>query len=109
MLFLSCVFSIVSKRFMINSKKLFFQKIRAVPFRLVSRSFLTPTLDLSMMAGQQNFRHPHAFEVRRPRVMRIVEQAFRERLSSSRRFASQRAGYQSNDSINNDQRSRLAA
>src|SRR2546423_15587969 len=51
-----------------------FQKIGPIPLRLLFSSFAAPLGNLSMMTGQQNFRHAHSLKLRWSRVMRIIEQ-----------------------------------
>src|SRR5213080_5618310 len=118
MLLRNCVLSTLSKRFMINSNlnlavvsearasaraglpsltvrlltRYSFQKIRTIAFRLLQSSLATPARNLGVIAGQQNFGRPHAFELRRPCVVRIIQDAVRERFGSRRCLAAQRTG-----------------
>src|SRR5438270_929890 len=69
-----------------------FQKIRTIAFRLLQSSLATPARNLGVIAGQQNFGRPHAFELRRPCVVRIIQDAIRERFGGRRCLAAQRTG-----------------
>jgi hypothetical protein len=68
-------------------KNLSLQKIRPVLLRLFPRSLTAPARDLGMIAMQQNFRRAHPFELRRPRILRTIEHAVRERFIRRRRGA----------------------
>src|SRR5581483_9825130 len=90
------------------SDTLFFQKIWSILLCLLFSSFASPLRDLCMVTGKQNLGHFQTFEVRRPRVMRIVEQTLRERLRSRRRLAPQSPGNQSHNRINHHERRGLS-
>mgnify|MGYP003347520299 CR=1 FL=1 len=55
------------------------QQIRSPASRSQQRLLLTPARNRLMVAGEQNVRHPHAPEDRRPRILRILEQPVAER------------------------------
>ena len=93
----------------IKEQRSFFQKIRPISFRLCERGFAAPARDFCVIAGQQNFRHAHSLKLRRPRVMRIIQQTIREGLSRRRRFAAKRSRQQANGRIDDYQRGRLAS
>ena len=59
---------------MLLKSALFFQQVRTLTLCFNDCCFLAPTLDLRVIPAQQYFRHFHSSELRRPGVLRVVQQ-----------------------------------
>ena len=60
------------------------------------------------MPGQEHVGHSHPAKLGRPRVLRKVQQASRERVARDRLVVADDAGHQTRDRVDDDQRGQLA-
>src|SRR5689334_8253698 len=70
---------------------------------------VTPGLDLLVVAGEQHLRHLQALPLRRPRVMRVLQEARLETLLLQRLLGAHDTGQEANAGIDHRQSRRFAA
>ena len=85
------------------------EQIRPALERALERLAPPPLLDLRVVPRQQHRRHRHAPELRRPRVLRKVEQPARERIARHRCLVADDARDQPRHRVDDHQRRQLAA
>src|SRR5438067_1444468 len=109
----SCDFSTTSIALMsqlLENLSLFFvqigagQQIRAAFERARERLALPPSSDVGVIARQQDVRHAHPIDLRRPRELREIEQPAAERIAGHRLFVPDHARHEPRDRVHDHQR-----
>src|SRR5215210_2383262 len=84
------------------------EQVGAIAARLVEGGVAPPSLDLGVVPRPQDLGHRHAAELRRTRVMRVVEQTVLERVALVGLLATDHAGNQPRHRLDEHERRKLA-
>src|SRR5581483_3588258 len=105
----NCSDSILSNNaWFIKSRFHLLQQIRPPFLRPPPRLFRAPPGDLGMVAREQHFRHLPAPELRRPRIMRILQQFAAERFVLRTAIVAQHTGQQPRHRVDDHHRRQRA-